>query len=95
MSTELLDQSPLYREWVDKAKAEGLAEGEARGEARGEAKALRDSAHTVLEGRFQTLDADLLAALEEATPGALKETLRHITTDSLDQVRERLRRSGE
>lgn len=30
MSTELLDQSPLYREWVDKAKAEGLAGAEAR-----------------------------------------------------------------
>lgn len=83
MSTELLDQSPLYREWVEKAKAEGRAEE------------LRDSVRIELEGRFQALDTDLLAAIEAATPDALKETLRHITTDSLDQVRERLRQPAE
>lgn len=91
MSTELLDQSPLYREWVDKAKAEGLAEGKAEGEAQG----MRIAVQAALEGRFQSLDAGLLAALEVATPDALKETLRHITTDSLDQVRERLRQPAE
>lgn len=95
MSTELLDQSPLYREWVDKAKAEGMAEGEAKGISEGEAKALRESVQTVLLGRFQTLDVDLLAALEVATPDALRDTLRHITTDSLDQARARLRRPKE
>lgn len=47
----------------------------------------------MLEGRFQTLDADLLAAIEAATPDALKETLRHITADSLDEVRARLRQT--
>ncbi|HEV2405005.1 MAG TPA: hypothetical protein VGR88_06110 [Ktedonobacterales bacterium] len=83
MSTELLDRSPLYREWVDKAKAEGIAEGEAKG--------LLVAARAVLEGRFQSLDADVLAALDVATPDALKDVLRHITTDSLEQISERLR----
>jgi hypothetical protein len=44
-----------------------------------------------LEGRFQTLDAALLAALDTATPDALRDVLRHITTDSLEQIGERLR----
>ena len=81
MSTEILDQSPLYREWVDKAKAEG------------EAKGLREAARAALEGRFQTLDAALLAALDTATPAALKDALRHITTDSLEEATERLRQT--
>ncbi|MGH2486957.1 MAG: hypothetical protein ACRDHE_13185, partial [Ktedonobacterales bacterium] len=86
--TEVLDTSPLFREWVEKAQAEGMAKGMAEGEAIG----LRESIRTVLEVRFQTLDAELLAAVDAAHVDALKDTLRHITTGSLDDIHERLRR---
>ena len=100
MSTELLEQSPLYQEWVAKAQAEGMvkgrAEGEvkgrAEGEAQGEAHGLRESVQAVLESRFQTLDAELLAAIAEADTETLRGALRHVALDSLDEARERLSR---
>lgn len=91
MSTELLEQSPLYREWVAKAQAEGEAKGEVEGEVRG----LRESVQTVLESRFQTLDAELLAAIAAADIETLRGALRHVALDSLDDARERLRQRDQ
>lgn len=86
MSTEILDQSPLFRSMIREATEKGLAEGEAKGEAKG----LREAARAVLEGRFGTLDADTLAALSAADDATLKALLPHLGTDTLAQVRERL-----
>jgi hypothetical protein len=49
----------------------------------------------VLEARFQTLDAEIVAAVDAAPVDALRDTLRHITTDSLEEARDRLRRRPE
>jgi hypothetical protein len=43
-----------------------------------------------LEGRFGTLSADLLAALETASPETLEDIVAHISTDTLEQARARL-----
>jgi predicted transposase YdaD len=99
MSTEVLDTSPLYREWVEKAQAEGeakgMAEGEAKGMAEGEAKGLRESVRTVLEARFQTVDAELIAAITAADTATLRDALRYVALDSVDEIRDRLRRRPE
>lgn len=79
MSTEILDTSPLYQEM----KAEGRAEGRAEG--------LREAVRLALEGRFGALDADLLAALNAADEARLREVIAHVASDTLGQVRERLR----
>lgn len=99
MSTEVLDTSPLYREWVEKAQAEGMAkgmaEGEARGEAQGEAQGLRESIQAVLESRFQTLDEELLALIAAADVPTLRAAVRHVALDSLDEARTRLSQHPE
>lgn len=75
MSTEILGQSPLYREWVETA--------EAKGEAIGGVKGMRSTIRLVL-------DADLLPAIEQATPDQIADVATHDAVDSLAQVRERL-----
>jgi predicted transposase YdaD len=86
MSTDLLEESPLYRAW----RAEARAEGEAAGRAEG----LHEATRTALEGRFGTLDEETGALLDAATEPALRAVLAHIAIDTLDQVRERLRQQN-
>jgi flagellar biosynthesis/type III secretory pathway protein FliH len=73
----------------------GMAEGEAKGMAEGEAKGLRESVRTVLEARFQTVDAELIAAITAADTATLRDALRYVALDSVDEIRDRLRRRPE
>jgi hypothetical protein len=90
MSTEILETSPLYQEWVQKAREEGKAEGEARGEARGKAEGLREAALAVLRSRFGELAPSLVDAINSAVLVQLQDVLAHATTDSLEQITARL-----
>jgi hypothetical protein len=74
MSTEILEQSPLYRMWIAEAEVQGL----------------RQAARTALVGRWQSLPAEIEIALTSASPAALNDILAHLTTDTLEQVRGRL-----
>lgn len=78
MSTEILDESPLYREWVETAEAKGKLIG------------MRNTVRGVLEGRFATLPDDVIATLQAADETTLNIIIMHITTDTLEQVRARL-----
>jgi hypothetical protein len=82
MIDDILRQSSLAEEFL----AEGIAQGVAQGVAQGE----RRMAQAALEGRFGTLDADLLAALDTADEATLQTLMAHIATDTLEQVRSRL-----
>ena len=103
MSTEVLDTSPLYREWVEKAQAEGMAQGMAQGIAEGreegiaegEAQGLREAIQAMLESRFQTLDEDLLALIAAADLPTLRAAVRHVALDSLDEARAHLSQRPE
>jgi hypothetical protein len=86
MSTEILDQSPLYRRWI----AEGEAEGEAKGRAEGEAKGLREATLAVLRSRWGEVSADLQALVEAASADTLRDMLAHMVTDTEQQLRARL-----
>ncbi len=94
MSTELLEESPLYREWIAQAEAKGEAkgkvEGEARGKADGELSGLRRSVRIILAKRFGPLDETLLAAIDAAQAADLEAVLAQAITDTLDQIRARL-----
>lgn len=78
MSTEILDESPLYRAW----RAEWQADG------------LREATRIALLGRYGALDEATLALVNAAPEPALRAVLAHIATDTLEQVRERLRQPG-
>ena len=90
MSTEILDQSPLYHQLVDEAVARGRAEGRAEGEAEGEAKAMREAALAALRGRWGELSSDIAAAVEAASAGVLLEVVAHVATDTREQMQARL-----
>lgn len=98
MSTEILEQSPLYREWIAEAlqrgealgRAAGEAAGRAEGRAEGETDGLRQATHTALLGRWQSLPAEIETALTGASSATLNDILAHLTTDTLEQVRGRL-----
>jgi len=78
MSTELIEGSSLYQQWVAKGREEG------------ERTALRDSARLALTSRFTSLPDDILQALEQADAAQLRDVLAHIGSDTLEQVRARL-----
>lgn len=86
MNTDLLEESPLYRTWVGEARAKGEAEGRAEGRAEGEI----EMARRALEAKYQTLEADVLAALAQAGPATLEEIVSRLFTDTLTDVRGRL-----
>ena len=81
MSTEILETSPLYREWVQKAHDEGKAEG------------IREAVLIVLRNRFGELPPSLAAAINAAAATQLQDVLAHAVTDSLEQVAARLSQS--
>ncbi len=72
-------------------RAEGLAEGRAEGLAEGRAEGMREAARKVLTKRFETIPEDLLTALHAADEATLNALLDYIVTDSLEQLRTRLR----
>jgi hypothetical protein len=59
-------------------------------EAQGRTEGMRDTLRGVLESRFATLPADLLAALNAADEATLRALTPTISTGSLDEVRARL-----
>lgn len=74
----MLDQFVVESEWYKII----LERGEQRGEQR--------MAQRTLEGRFGTLSQDVLDALKLADEATLEAIVLHVTTDTIDQVRERL-----
>jgi len=79
-----------YDIFHDRLVAEGKAVGEAMGRAEGEATAARELAQLALEGRYGALSDDLVTTLASADPAACRAIVAHLTTDTLEQVRERL-----
>lgn len=77
--------------WKESSFAEAVADIlRPQLEAEGERKAERKMAQIALEGRFGTLDEDILAAIQAADEAALEALIAHITSDTLEQVRARL-----
>ena len=103
MSTEILEQSSLYREWVERAKAEGQKQGLEQGleqgrelgleqgAERGKRDGLAEATQIILEQRFGALPDDLITALAQATISRLEDVLTHLPAEStLPEVRRRL-----
>lgn len=86
MSTEILDESPLYQSWIREAMAKGKVEGKADG--------LREAARMVLEGRFGALPPELMAALNAADEPMLVALMTHVATGTIEQLYARLRQPG-
>lgn len=78
MSTELLDQSPIFRRW----RAEFTAEGEAKG--------LREAAQAALRGRWGELPPEVAGAVEAASAETLLDVVAHVAADTQEQLRARL-----
>ena len=78
MSTEILDESPLYHYLVQKAREQAMAEGMAQGVL------------ALLRGRFGDPAADVVEAISRAGRETLLAILHNGATDTLAQVRERL-----
>ena len=105
MAAPLIEESPLYQEWMAdvqarslaqgklEGKAEGLREGEAiglrEGEARGEVHGLVDALTLVLEARFGVLTSDLAAVLRLADPGQLRAVIAEAAVEDLSAIRAR------
>ena len=82
MSTEILQEFPLFRSM--------MAQAEAKGEARGEALGMRAAITRVLEGRFTSLSQEMVEAINTADTAALNDLALHAGTDTLEQLRARL-----
>ena len=78
MSTEILDESPLYHYLVQKAREQAMAEGMAQ------------SVLALLRGRFGDPAADVAEAISTASRETLLAILHNATSDTMAQVRERL-----
>lgn len=86
MFGDILRESPFLEDLIEELRPEIRAEGRAEGE--------REMAHRMakraLESKFGALGADLLAALETASPETLEDIVAHISADTLVQTRARL-----
>lgn len=82
MSTKILETSPLYQEWVGRAREEGKAEGEAEG--------LREAIVAVLHSRFGEPAPALVTAINGATLEQLRGILSYVGMESLEQITQRL-----
>jgi predicted transposase YdaD len=78
MMNSFITESEWYQEILQRGKLEGAEEGEQR------------MVQRALEGRFGTVPQDILDALAGADEATLEAIVLHITTDSIEQVRERL-----
>ena len=94
MVDELLKESGVLQilaremaaEEVAEAEAKAMAQGTAQGMAQGE----RQMARVALEGRFGTLNDDILAAIEAADEATLRALVGNVASDDLQQARARL-----
>lgn len=82
MSTEILQEFPLFRSM--------MAEAEARGEEKGKAEGERELLLRVLERRFGELNEDMQQAINAADSNALTDLALAAGTESLEQLRARL-----
>jgi len=79
---DIIEESGFAQYFRQRGREEGREEGREDGQ--------RQMTRLALEGRFGPLPADLLAALNTATTGILLEIVAHVSTDSLEEVRQRL-----
>lgn len=86
----MLDTFIAESEWYQEILRRGTAEGQAKGMAQGEQRGAQRMAQRALEGRFGEVPQDVLDALVHADEAMLEAIMLHITTDSIQQVRERL-----
>ncbi|HEX6800803.1 MAG TPA: hypothetical protein VF116_24030 [Ktedonobacterales bacterium] len=86
MSTEILEKSSLYQEWVQAAREQGIEQGIEQGMASG----LRDAALLTLRARLGELPQEMADAVAQAPVPVLQELLAHVTSDTPDQLRARL-----
>lgn len=82
ISTELLDELPLYRNWIETA--------EARGKQRGKAEGMCDSVLRMVESRFGAVDESVTQAISQADYASLDKIIPHLVSDSLEQLRQLL-----
>lgn len=78
MSTEILEKSSLYQEWVQSAREQGMANG------------LREAALLTLRARLGELPPEIADAVARAPVSVLEELLAHVTSDTPEQLRARL-----
>ncbi len=90
MGEEILKESTYIQALIEKWEPVILAKKEAEGRAEGEREMAHRMTKHALESKFGALGADLLAALETASPETLEDIVAHISTDALEQVRARL-----
>lgn len=83
MSTEILQEFPLFRDMMAEA------------EAKGEIKGMREITLRLLENRFGALDQTFIDAINAAEAQALTELAIHSSAETLEQLRERLRRTEQ
>lgn len=78
MSTEIVEKSALYQLWTQQGREQGKQEG------------LREATTLTLRARFGELPQDIAEALAHASSATLEALLLNITTDTLEQARQRL-----
>lgn len=82
MSTEILEKSSLYQEWVQHAREQGIEQGTANG--------LREAARLTLRARLGELPLVVADAVARASVPMLEDLLAHVTSDTPEQLRSRL-----
>ena len=82
MSTEILEKSSLYQEWVQHAREQGIEQGTANG--------LREAARLTLRARLGELPPEIADAVTRASVPMLEDLLAHVTSDTPEQLRTRL-----
>lgn len=86
MSTDILEKSALYQEWVRNAREQGIEQGIEQGTANG----LREAALLTLRARLGELPPEIADAVARASVPSLEELLAHVTSDTPEQLRARL-----
>ena len=98
VSTEILEQSPLYRLWREQAMQEGIEhgieqgreQGIEQGREQGLQQGLAEGALAALRLRFGELAHEVEQAVASARKETLEDVLAHVATDTLEHVRARL-----
>lgn len=90
MIDKLLRESSVAEEFIEEGFKRGIERGRQEGEARERDEGVRAAVKLLLQGRFGTLDAALLAAIERADKATLEQVLLHAATDTPEELRARL-----
>ena len=93
MGEEILKESTYVEVLMEKWGPEILAKREAEAEAKGMREMAHRMARRAWESKFGALSADVLAALDAADQETLEDIVAHISADTLEQVRGRLKLS--